>query len=202
MEVLQLCLIFENFILKLKHLRKHLTKMLIPQNLLTNVWQNLVIIYLFKNLFSAPFQNWNSVTIFRESFQYHQKETERCISKRLKFYKLKIFFQTGSILKIYFRFKDRVSETLQTNFVNEFKCGSCYYGKTYKNMKVWVSEHQSVCPRTGRQVKGTLSTSVRDHMLNFDHAVGWEDISIIGTVSSHYLLEIKESLLFNERAPR
>ena len=35
-EVSQWCLIFPNFILKLKHLRKHFTKMLILQNLLTN----------------------------------------------------------------------------------------------------------------------------------------------------------------------
>ena len=33
----QLCLIFPNFILKLKHFRKSFTKMLILQNLLTNV---------------------------------------------------------------------------------------------------------------------------------------------------------------------
>ena len=58
-EVSQLCLIFPNFILKLKHLRKHFTKMLIPLNLLTNVQQSLLIIYLFKNLFLQPFQNWN-----------------------------------------------------------------------------------------------------------------------------------------------
>ena len=58
-EVSLLCLIFPNFILKLKHLRKHFTKVLIPQNLLTNVLQNLLIIYLFKNLFLLPFQNWN-----------------------------------------------------------------------------------------------------------------------------------------------
>ena len=45
--------------LKLKHLRKHFTKMLIPQNLLTNVLQNLLITYLLKNLLLPPFQNWN-----------------------------------------------------------------------------------------------------------------------------------------------
>ena len=36
-----------------------LKKMLIPQNVLTNVLQNLLIIYIFKNLFLPPFQNWN-----------------------------------------------------------------------------------------------------------------------------------------------
>ena len=42
----------------------------------------------------------------------------RCIGKRLKFCKLKTIFQTGNRLKNYFRFKDRVPETIQSNFVN------------------------------------------------------------------------------------
>ena len=76
-------------------------------------------------------------------------------------------------------------------------CGSCtapYYGKTYRHMKVWISEQQGVSPRTGKRVKGTLSPSVRDHMLDCDHRVAWEDFSIIGRESNHYLLETKESL--------
>ena len=41
-------------------------------------------------------------------------------------------------------------------------------------MKILVSEHEGMSPRKGKQVKGTLSTSVRDHMLNYDHTVSWE----------------------------
>ena len=48
------------------------------------------------------------------------------------------------------------------------------------DMKVRVSEHQGVSPRTGKQVKGMLSTSARDHMLNCGDTVGREDFSIIG----------------------
>ena len=41
----------------------------------------------------------------------------RCIGKRLKFCKLKFVFQTSNKLKNYIRFNDRVSETLQSNFL-------------------------------------------------------------------------------------
>ena len=121
----------------------------------------------------------------------------------MKFYKLKIIFQTGNRLKNYFRFKDRVPETLQSNFVYKFKWGAAffYYGKTYRYMNVRVSEHKVVSPRTGKKVKGTLSTSVRDHMLNRDHTVALEDFSIIGRESSHYLLETKESLFIKRENP-
>ena len=70
-----------------------------------------------------------------------KKRLNRCSSKRLKFCNLQIIFQTGNRLKNYFRFKDRVPETLQSNFVYKFKCGSytaSYYGKTYRHMKVRV----------------------------------------------------------------
>ena len=76
-----------------------------------------------------------------------------------------------------------------------------YYGKTYRHMKVRISEHQGVSPRTGKRVKGTLSTSVRDHMLNCNHTVAWEDFSIIGRESNHYLLETKESLFIKRDNP-
>ena len=133
-----------------------------------------------------------------------KKILNRHISKRLKFCKLKIILQTGNRLKNYYRFKDRVPETLQSNFVYKFKCGSCkasYYGKTYRHMKVRVSEHQGVSPRTGKRVKGTLSTSVRDHMLNCDHTVAWEDFSITGREPNQYLLGTKESLFIKRENP-
>ena len=133
-----------------------------------------------------------------------KKRLNRCISKRLKFYKLQIIFQTGNRLKNYFRFKDRVPETLQSNFVYKFKCGSCtasYYGKAYRHVKVRVSVQQGVSPRTGKRVKGTLFTSVRDHMLDCENRVAWEDFSISGRDSNHYLSETKESLFIKRDNP-
>ena len=74
-------------------------------------------------------------------------------------------------------------------------------GKTYRHMKVRVSEHQGVSPRTGKRVKRILSTSVRDHMLNCEHTVALENFSIIGRESNHYILETKESLSIKRNNP-
>ena len=43
-----------------------------------------------------------------------KKRLNKCISKRLKFCKLKTIFHKGNRLGNYFRFKDRVPETLQS----------------------------------------------------------------------------------------
>ena len=76
-----------------------------------------------------------------------------------------------------------------------------YYGKTYRHIKVRVSEHQGLSLRTGKRVKGTLSTSERNKMLDCDHTVVWEDFSIIGRESNHYLLQTEESLFIKRDSP-
>ena len=118
--------------------------------------------------------------------------------------KLRVIFQTNNRLKNYFRFKDFVPEALRSSLIYKFSCGSCtasYIGKTYRHFKVRVSEHQGVSPRTGKPVKGTLSTSVRDHMLVCDHKVVHEDFKFLGNESNRYFLELKESLFIKRDKP-
>ena len=43
-----------------------------------------------------------------------------------------------------------------------------------------VSDHQGIAPRTGKHLKGTLSTSVRDHRLDFNHVVAWDTFKVLG----------------------
>ena len=122
----------------------------------------------------------------------------------MKFCKLRVIFQTNNGLKNYFLFKDFVSETSQSSLIYKFLCRSCtasYIGETYWHFKERISEHQGVSPRTGQPVKGTLSTTVRDHMLVCDHKVVHEDFTFIGNESNRYLLELKESLLIKRDKP-
>ena len=153
---------------------------------------------------------WKNITITKTNItkSIHKSITKtrltRCIGKQLKFCKLRSIFQTINRLKNRFRSKDSVPETLQSNFVYNFKwrsfTASCYKN-TYKHMKVPMSEHQDVSPKTGKLVKATLSTSVREHMLNCNHVVEREDFSTIGGESNHYLLETKEILFIKGNNP-
>ena len=96
-------------------------------------------------------------------------ELTRSSHKHLPFCKFKIVFKTSNHLKNYFSFENIVPKHLRFCQIYNFMCGSCnasYIGKTFRCMKVRVSEHQGVSPRTGNHLKGTLSTSVRDYMLD------------------------------------
>ena len=116
---------------------------------------------------------------------------------------MRITLQTNNRLRDYFRFKDLVPETLRSSLIYKFSCGSCTascIGKTYRHFKVRVSEHSGVSPRTAKPVKGTLSTSVRDHTLFCDHKVVHEDFKFLGNESNRYLLKLKESLFIKREA--
>ena len=78
--------------------------------------------------------------------------------------------------------------------IYKFTCGSCsasYTGKIFWHLKVRVSEHQGVSYRTGNIIKGTISTSVRDHMLECDHIVTWDDFKVLGRESNHWGERVK-----------
>ena len=131
-------------------------------------------------------------------------QLNKTFNQYLKFCKLRIVFKTSNRLSNYFRFKDNIPGPLRSCQIYKFSCGSCnasYIGKTFRHMKVRVSEHMGVSPRTGKVVKGTLSTSVRDHMLFCDHKVTWDDFTVLGRESNHYLLDIKESLFIKRDQP-
>ena len=128
----------------------------------------------------------------------------RSLHKRLPFCKVRVVFKTSNRLRNYFSFKDVVPEPLRSCQIYNFTCGSCnasYTGKTFRHMKVRVSEHQGVSPRTGKHLKGTLSTSMRDHMLDCNHIVAWGDFKVLGGESNHWFLEIKESLFIKRDRP-
>ena len=61
-----------------------------------------------------------------------------------------------------------------------------------------VAEHQGVLSRTGKPVKGTLLTSVRDHKLLCED---WEDFRILLSESNKVILELKESLFIKRDKP-
>ena len=68
-------------------------------------------------------------------------------------------------------------------------------------MKVRVSEHQGLFSRTGKHLKVTLSTSVRDHMLDCNHVVAWDDFKVLGREPNHWFLEVEESLFIKRDRP-
>ena len=107
----------------------------------------------------------------------------KALYKCLPFRKLRAIFKSTNRLKSCFNIRDVLPELLRSCQIYKFTCGSCsasYTGKIFWHLKVRVSEHQGVSFRTGKIVKGTLYTSVRDHMLECNNIVTWDDFKVWG----------------------
>ena len=90
--------------------------------------------------------------------------------------------------------KDILPEPLRSWHIYKFICGSCNASNTsniFRHLKVRVSKHQRVSLQTGKIIKVTLSTFVRDHMLEYDYIVTWDNFKVQGRESNHWLLKIK-----------
>ena len=82
----------------------------------------------------------------------------------------------------------------------KFQCSSCnatYYGKTKRHFKVRVSEHMGVSARTGKNIKSTKNSAVRDHMLVCNSIVSFEDFSVLANGTNDFRIELQESLLIH-----
>ena len=71
-------------------------------------------------------------------------------------------------------------------------CYASYTGKTFRYMKVSVSEHPGVSSWTRKYVKTTLSTSAMNDMPKYDHKVTFGDFKIPAKGSNHRLLKVKQ----------
>ena len=87
----------------------------------------------------------------------------------------------------------------------KFQCSSSnatYYGKAKRHFKVCVCEHMGVSARTGKNIKFTKNSTVRDHMLVCNNIVLFEDFSVLGNGTSDFRIKLQESLLIHRYGPQ
>ena len=93
---------------------------------------------------------------------------EKTIHDILPCVNLKVVFRIKNRSSSKFAFKDKISKEMRSLLCYKFQCSSCnatYYGKTKRHLKVRVSEHMGISARTGKNIKSTKNSAVRDHML-------------------------------------
>lgn len=133
-----------------------------------------------------------------------KRNLELLTKKYLRSSKITVIFKSPSRLRSVFSFKDKLPSHLMSGVVYHYTCSRCkstYIGKTKRHTHHRFSEHAGVSPLTGKKVKGQLSTTVRDHMLECDTIVCSNDFKVIGrdNIDSH--LRIKESLFIKKEKP-
>ena len=122
----------------------------------------------------------------------------------LNCFKLQVIFKSERKLSNMFRFKSCVPYNLVSGVVYEYTCGRCnssYYGETEGHLKVRSGEHIGISPLTFKKTKLSKETSIRDHLLQCDNNLSFDEFTILKHGNQKYLLEIKENLLIKRNQP-
>ena len=133
-----------------------------------------------------------------------QKELKRMFKTSLPKFNIRLVSKSSYRIANLFRFKDTYPESITSNINYLYTCSSCkaaYVGKTYRHKRVRLCEHMGISSRTGKLVKGTAMTAVREHMLNCNTKVAEGDFTILSKGGEYKDLEIKESLLIKKLKP-
>ena len=154
-----LSLDFLKFHHEVDKLKKILSKDAYPQNFIDKCIQKFLNNMFIQRLQipSVPKKELRiTLTYLGKMSQIVKTRRTKTMNKHIKFCKLRVIFQTNNRLRNYFRFKDSVHETLRSNLIYKFSCGSCttsYIGKTYRHFNIRVSEHQGVSQERVNQLK-------------------------------------------------
>ena len=100
-----------------------------------------------------------------------------------------------------FHFKDQIPKDLTSGVIYKFQCGLCNetnYGECLRDLNVMIGEQIGISPLTRKQVK-PKNSSVADHLLLCNYSASYDDFIILTCENKKLLLELKESLVNNER---
>ena len=140
-------------------------------------------------------------------------QTSHMIKKKLQSlfrsipsHRLDVIFQTTYRMGNLFRFKDMIPDSLITDFVYYYKCGSCaasYVGRCYRHKHVRFCEHAGISARTGATLQRTLvnASAVKIHALTVHRVNPLTDFKVLSRGGSRDVLDIKESIMIKKLKP-
>ena len=82
---------------------------------------------------------------------------QKTFAKILPFCKLKVTFKTGNKLSSYFKFKDKLPESLRAGVIYQYNCANCnisYVGCTWRFWERRLQEHLHISALTGEPLSG------------------------------------------------
>ena len=168
-----------------KCIKEFLHKILAPKSVVSTVpKQNLVI--------APPYLGKLSLQI--------RTRINRIMKNKLRYFNIRIVFQTKCKISYFFTFKDKIPSFLLSGIVHKFHRDSwkaTYYDKTKRHFKVRMCEHFRISALTGKRVKGDYDPAIKEHLLVCNHTPDFEDFSILATNNSDFKVTLLESLLIN-----
>ena len=127
------------------------------------------------------------------------------IENNLKFYKLKVIFQSLCKLSSLFRYKDSLKNEIRSDIVYRYTCSKCkftYYGKKYRHLFTRAAGHVGISNLTGKRLKSAKQSAVFDHLLECNCSIEIDRFDVLASDVNKLRLLIKESLLIKRDQPQ
>ena len=110
-------------------------------------------------------------------------------------------FQTKYKISNFFAFKDKIPSFLRSGIVYTFLCGGCnvvYYGKTKRHLRSeCMNTSEFLHSLDGKRVKEDDDSANKELLLFCNHALNFEDFSILATYNNDIKVTLMESLLIS-----
>ena len=180
-----------------KHIRKVLNKLYSPFGEETPTKQDVprAIVY-FPTYFLGPVSNIVSKKLFILMGDFYPQIS------------LRVVYSDNNTIGNRFNFKDKVSTLCTANVVYKYTCEFCkelYIGKTCRQFRSRIREHQGLTVRTGKpcEKSGEVFSEVRNHCLEEHNCkVNPDSFEILAKLRNENDLEYLESLFQRSLKPK
>ena len=127
------------------------------------------------------------------------------IESNLKFFKLKVIFQSPCKLNSLFCYKDSLQKKIHSDIVYRYVFSNrkvTYYGKTYRHFFTRAPEHMGISNLTGKRLKCVKQSAVSGHLHECNCSIDFDNFDILASDANRFRLRIKESLLIKRHEPQ
>ena len=202
----KICSDFQRFSEELSNLRGYFSGNHYPQTL----FDKQVKIYLDNIYNKAPTVTTVPKNKIFMSMPYLGEHSD-CLKRKLhslvqRFYPqvdMHLIFRSSRTIGSFFQFKDKLPAMLRSQVIYKYQCGQCpstYIGKTWRQLKVRVSEHKGISFRTGNPIVQSGRTDVFIHATDKDHPVTQDGFTILD-YASKFDLKLLESIYIHKQQP-
>ena len=120
------------------------------------------------------------------------------IENNLKFYQLKVIFQSPCKLNSLFRYKDSLKKEIHSDIIYRYTFSNCkftYYGKTYRLFFTRAAKLTGISNLTRKCIKSVKQSAVSDHLLECNCSIDFDHFDVLTSHANKFRLLIKASLL-------
>ena len=119
--------------------------------------------------------------------------------------KIRVVFSGLRTISSFFRFKDKIPASLQSNLIYRFSCSTCqvdYIGYTTRHLRTRIGEHLGISSRTGLPLSVREGTVIKKHISESGHDSTEEDFEIFHSVSKPEHIKIIETIFIQRECPK